>query len=109
KVEQLFQQFKSTGEDNDKKSDLAEQVCKELIVHSQLEEELFYPACREKDVEDDTLDEAQVEHDGAKIMIAELMMGIAGRRLLRREAERAIRVHQASCGRRGKTGRRDLR
>src|SRR6185295_11331918 len=66
KVEQLFQQFKSTGEDNDKKSDLAEQVCKELIVHSKLEEELFYPACREKDVEDDILDEAQVEHDGAK-------------------------------------------
>jgi len=75
KVEQLFQQYKNAGEDSDKKSGLAHEVCKELIVHSKLEEELFYPACREKDVDDDLLDEAQVEHDGAKIMIAELMNG----------------------------------
>jgi hypothetical protein len=73
RVEKLFEQYK-TAEESDK-SDLAEQICKELIVHTKLEEEIFYPACREKNVEDDALDEAQVEHDGAKVMIAELMNG----------------------------------
>jgi hypothetical protein len=105
KVEQLFQQYEkaaekaqeyeSEGEDEDneeteeaaeseesgnsgevdQRSELAEQICRELIVHTRLEEELFYPACREKDVDDDDLDEAQVEHDGAKVLIAELMEG----------------------------------
>jgi hypothetical protein len=37
-----------------------------------LEEEIFYPACRKKGVEADDLDEAQVEHDTAKILIADL-------------------------------------
>ncbi len=75
KVEQLFQQYKSAKDDTDKKAELAQQICNELIVHTKLEEEIFYPACREKDVEDDSLDEAQVEHDGAKVMIAELIEG----------------------------------
>ena len=74
KVEELFEQYKNS-DDEDEKSELAEQICHELIVHTKLEEEIFYPACREKNVEDDTMDEAQVEHDGAKIMIAELMNG----------------------------------
>src|SRR6185295_19636682 len=43
-----------------------------------LEEEIFYPACREKKIEDELLDEAQVEHDGAKIIIAELIAGSPG-------------------------------
>jgi hypothetical protein len=38
-----------------------------------LEEEIFYPACRADDVEEDMMDEAQVEHDGAKILINDLM------------------------------------
>ena len=50
-----------------------QQVCTELVVHSRLEEEIFYPACREQNVEDDLLDEAQVEHDTAKVLIADLM------------------------------------
>src|ERR1700744_5195109 len=47
----------------------------ELIIHSMLEEEIFYPACREAGVEDDMMDEAEVEHDGAKVLIAELEHG----------------------------------
>jgi len=72
KVEGLFAQYEKT-ESTEEKSKLAKQICKELIVHTKLEEEIFYPACREKNVEDDMLDEAQVEHDGAKVMIAELI------------------------------------
>jgi hypothetical protein len=39
-----------------------------------IEEEIFYPACKDA-VEDDNLDEAQIEHDGAKVLIAELDEG----------------------------------
>lgn len=71
KVEKLFTQYKSANDE--KKAELIKQICSELIVHTKLEEELFYPACREKNVEDSDLDEAQVEHDGAKVLIAELI------------------------------------
>ena len=72
KVEQIFSSFEKS-EDDDEKQKLARQVCTELIIHTKLEEELFYPACREKQVEDDMLDEAQVEHDGAKVLIADIL------------------------------------
>ena len=74
KVEGLFKKFEKTESDREK-SALAKQICGELIIHTMLEEEIFYPACREAEVEDDLMDEAQVEHDGAKVMITELMEG----------------------------------
>ncbi len=55
------------------KATLAHEICKELIVHTELEEQIFYPACKKAGVEEDMLDEAQVEHDGAKVMIVELL------------------------------------
>jgi hypothetical protein len=72
KVEQLFQQYEGAS-DGEQKQQIAHQVCQELIVHTLLEEEIFYAQCRENDVEDDMLDEAQVEHDGAKVLITELL------------------------------------
>jgi len=71
-VEKLFRQFEQATEP-DKKQELAKSICTELVVHSELEESHFYPACREKNVESSLLDEAQVEHDVAKILIAEIM------------------------------------
>jgi hemerythrin superfamily protein len=72
KVEGLFSQYESASNEEMKQS-IARQACKELIIHTLLEEEIFYPACREDDVEEAIMDEAQVEHDGAKIMINELL------------------------------------
>lgn len=72
KVEGLFRQFEGAGETG-RKQELVREICRELIVHSRLEEEIFYPACREKDVEADTLDEAQVEHDLLKVLVGDLM------------------------------------
>ncbi len=46
----------------------------ELTVHAIIEEEIFYPACKDK-VEEDLLDESYVEHDGAKVLIAEIEAG----------------------------------
>jgi hemerythrin superfamily protein len=72
-VEELFATFEKAGGDG-RKQKLASQICLELSVHAQIEEEIFYPACEGK-VEDDLLKEAYVEHDGAKLLIAEIMAG----------------------------------
>jgi uncharacterized protein YjlB len=73
KVEELFEKYEK-AKGNAAKKKLAEQICLELSVHTELEEKVFYPAC-EGAVEEDMLDEAQVEHDGAKMLIAELLAG----------------------------------
>jgi hypothetical protein len=73
KVEGLFAEYENaTGQ---RKAQIAKQVCQELIIHTLLEEEIFYPACRQNDGDEDDLDEAQVEHDGAKVLINELLSG----------------------------------
>jgi len=55
-----------------KKMDLARQICHELTVHAQIEEELFYPALREVMKEADLLNEAEVEHGSVKDLIAQI-------------------------------------
>jgi Hemerythrin HHE cation binding domain len=70
KVEELFGQFEK-ARDNNRKKALADQICKELTVHATVEEEIFYPGCKEA-VEEDLYGEAHVEHDGAKVLIAEI-------------------------------------
>jgi len=67
KVETLFEQFEKTRADTRKQA-IAQEICNELKIHTMIEEEIFYPAFRGK-IEDDTLDEAYVEHDGAKVLI----------------------------------------
>jgi hypothetical protein len=69
-VEDLFGQFQAAKAGNRKKT-IARQICVELKIHTLLEEEIFYPAFRGK-IEDDTLDEAYVEHDGAKVLINDI-------------------------------------
>src|SRR4051794_35663455 len=74
-VEELFAQFEKASGDG-RKQKLAEQICLELSVHAMIEEEIFYPAC-EGAVDEDLLKESYVEHDGAKLLIAEIMAGDA--------------------------------
>src|ERR1700712_2609392 len=73
KVEDLFAKFEAAKGDGKKKA-LAEQICMELTVHTKIEEDIFYPAC-EGAVEEDLLKEAYVEHDAAKVLIAEIEAG----------------------------------
>lgn len=73
KVEELFASFE-TAKGGGRKRSLAEQICMELTVHAKIEEDVFYPAC-EGVVEDDLLKEAYVEHDAAKVLIAEIEAG----------------------------------
>jgi len=73
KVEGLFEQFeKATSAD--RKRRLAQEICTELTIHTLIEEEIFYPACK-GEIEDDTVFEAFIEHDGAKVLIAEIEAG----------------------------------
>jgi hypothetical protein len=69
-VEAWFDEYEQL-EGDDEKLDLFNQIALALKVHTRIEEEIFYPAER-GEVEDDLLDEAYVEHDGAKKLIAEI-------------------------------------
>jgi len=70
-VEGWFEQFEKARSD-DRKRDLAQKICKALRVHTQIEEEIFYPAFLEVTGDKDLHHEAEVEHKGAKNLIAEI-------------------------------------
>ena len=73
KVEKAFRQFeKMDREDEQACMDLVQTVCEDLKVHTTLEEEIFYPAVREAIDDDDTMNEASVEHETAKMLIEQL-------------------------------------
>lgn len=69
-VLKLFETFKDEGDEN-KKMAIAEHICLALTVHTQIEEELFYPALRGK-LDEVDIDEAYVEHAAAKDLIAQI-------------------------------------
>jgi hemerythrin superfamily protein len=74
-VKQLFNQFDALKESTDsdgQKADLVESICVALTIHAQIEEEIFYPAVRKAIDDDDLMDEADVEHDEVKALIAQL-------------------------------------
>ena len=79
-VEALFEKFEGAKGDGAKEK-IARQICLELTVHAQIEEEIFYPAARGEIDDDDLLDEAEVEHASAKQLIAEIQDMKAGDRL----------------------------
>lgn len=72
-VQQLFKDFEKASGDG-RKEKLARQICRELTIHSMIEEEIFYPACKGK-VDEELLKEGYVEHDAAKLLIAEIEAG----------------------------------
>lgn len=72
-VEELFEKFEKAKGDGTKEK-LARQICTELTIHTMIEEEIFYPALEGK-IDEDDLKEAFVEHDGAKVLMAEIEKG----------------------------------
>ena len=73
-VEKLFKQFQKAKDDGQSKADIVEQICNALTVHAEIEEDIFYPACRDALGEkgDDMLDEAEVEHASVKSLVEQL-------------------------------------
>lgn len=72
-VEKLFKDFEDAKGEG-RKEKLARRICLELSVHTKIEEEIFYPACEGK-IDGDQLKEAYVEHDAAKLLMAEIEAG----------------------------------
>lgn len=70
-VEGMFDKYEKLSGKAEKRK-LATQICESLKVHTQIEEEIFYPAAREAIEDDELLDEAVVEHNAAKTLIAEI-------------------------------------
>ncbi|RZL03117.1 MAG: hemerythrin domain-containing protein [Rubrivivax sp.] len=74
-VRKLFKDYEKLVRANkgeDEKQALAEHICLLLTVHTQIEEELFYPAARKATKSTDLLDEAVVEHASAKDLISQI-------------------------------------
>ena len=73
-VEALFKQFMKMKKDGKQKADLIEQICNALTVHAEIEEEIFYPACRDElgEAGEMMLDEAEVEHASMKNLIEQI-------------------------------------
>lgn len=72
-VEDLFAKFEKASGDG-RKEKLAREICTELKIHTMIEEEIFYPAFEGK-IEQDLIDEAVVEHDGAKVLVNDIEAG----------------------------------
>jgi hemerythrin superfamily protein len=70
-VAQWFEEFE-VARSSQKKQTLAAQICAALRVHTEIEEEIFYPAFLKATKDKDMHHEAVVEHDGAKNLIGEI-------------------------------------
>jgi hemerythrin superfamily protein len=70
-VEEWFEQFEK-ARDDDRKLTLATKICNALKVHTAIEEEIFYPAFLGATEDKDMHHEAEVEHAGAKNLIAQI-------------------------------------
>jgi hypothetical protein len=62
-----FAQLEGSGPTKEQMN-VAQDICKELVIHSTIEEELFYPAARKMIAANDLIDEAEVEHGTAKYL-----------------------------------------
>ena len=72
-VEGLFDRYESEKDgDEDTRREIAQQICNELTVHARVEEELLYPWLRENLDDEEMVEEAQVEHNTAKELIAQI-------------------------------------
>lgn len=76
-VKKLFNQYEELTESrsrtaSEQRAEIAREICTELTVHAQIEEEIFYPALREALKDVDLIEEAEVEHTTAKDLIAQI-------------------------------------
>lgn len=75
-VRELFQQFRNATESDDeqRQRELQRQIFEELETHTRIEEDIFYPAVKELDVEDltETVDEGIQEHHVVKVLMREI-------------------------------------
>ena len=102
-VEDLFAKFENANGE-ERKREIANKICTELKIHAMIEEEIFYPALKGK-IEEDMLKEAYVEHDGAKLLINEIVDGGPGEdfydakvKVLQEEIEHHVKEEEKQQG-----------
>nr|HET7858152.1 hemerythrin domain-containing protein [Caldimonas sp.] len=74
-VKQMFEEYRQLVEDgagDDRRGELAGQICSALTVHAEIEEDIFYPALRERLEDDLALDQAEVEHAIARDLVEQI-------------------------------------
>lgn len=71
RVNDLFSEYEETHSVA-KKKQIVEQLCNELTVHAQVEEEIFYPAVKQALKDKELIPEARVEHETLKSLIAQV-------------------------------------
>ena len=71
KVSELFEQYEK-ARSLDRKRAIVAEICTELGVHAQIEEEIFYPAVKAALKDKELVPEALVEHASLKSLIAEV-------------------------------------
>lgn len=73
-IKKLFDEYEEHKDESDDatKEQIVAAICQALSVHAAVEEEMFYPAVREAEEADDMLDEAAVEHQSVKYLVAQL-------------------------------------
>lgn len=71
-VSDLLRQFKRVDSDSRRMAEIVGKICTALTVHSEIEEELFYPAAREALKDGEIIDEAEVEHASIKSLVDQL-------------------------------------
>jgi hemerythrin-like domain-containing protein len=74
-VKQMFEEYRQLVEGNgsdDRRGELARQICSALTVHAEIEEDIFYPAMRENIDDELLLDQAEVEHESAEELIEQI-------------------------------------
>ena len=76
-VSKLFEQYEKS-ESTAKKRSLVDQICQELTVHTELEEEIFYPAVQRALEDHELVPEAEVEHASIKSLIEQVKTGEPG-------------------------------
>jgi hemerythrin superfamily protein len=74
-VKQMFEEYRQLVEDgagDDRRGELAGQICSALTVHAEIEEDIYYPALRERLEDDLALDQAEVEHAIARDLVEQI-------------------------------------
>ena len=117
RVKALFAEFtrlKDDGAEEDKAAIVA-QICNELNIHTAIEEEIFYPAVRRAIEDSDLMNEALVEHAGAKKLVAQLEAAAADDDLynakvtvLREQIEHHVQEEEGSMFPKAKAAKVDM-
>ncbi|MEO9062058.1 MAG: hemerythrin domain-containing protein [Nitrosospira sp.] len=74
RVKEIFRKFENSSKRKcaEEKEEMVDEICRELALHMQLEEEILYPAVRESIEDGGLMNKAMVERSSVKELILEI-------------------------------------